>query len=162
MSNTLDKNNVSPNILKLLVLQGIPGSGKSTWARNFIKNNSKKWVIISRDNIRDMLGNYWVPNREKLVDQMEYRLVTLSLYDNYNVIIDATNLNPKTINKWKNLVEWWKDNFDEGDVPELQIEFKEFKISLRKAIWRDWWRGARGDRSVGIKVVKQFYKKYYE
>ena len=48
----------------LLILQGIPGSGKSTWARKFIKDKSKSWIIVNRDAIRDMLGNYWIPSRE--------------------------------------------------------------------------------------------------
>jgi len=109
-----------------------------------------------------MLGNYWVPQREKLVDKMEYRLMSLALYNNYNVIIDATNLNPKTIKRWETFVEWWDENFDEGTMPKLNIEFKKFKISLERAIWRDWLRGIKGSRKVGKKVIKHFYKKYYD
>ena len=89
--------------LKLIILQGIPGSGKSHWARAFIKNNSKDWVIINRDFIRDMLGNYWVPSREKLVTAIEYSNISLAFGLGYNVIVDATNLNPGTVNKLKDI-----------------------------------------------------------
>lgn len=136
--------------LKLLILSGIPGSGKSTWARKFIKTNSKEWVIVNRDSIRDMLGIYWIPKRENLVTIIEENMITAALSEGFNVIVDATNLNPKTIARWNELVA----KFD-----NVEIETKEFKISLRKAIFRDWKRGLFGGRSVGKKVVKRFYYK---
>jgi len=132
--------------LKILVLQGIPASGKSTWAREFIKAEGLYWVIVNRDSMRNMLGDYWVPTREKLIDSMEESSVILALNRNYNVIIDATNLNPKTIAKWSNLAtEYGAD-----------IEFKLFNVALDEAIKRDSLR----DKPVGAKVIKDFYFKY--
>jgi predicted kinase len=138
--------------LKLLILSGIPGSGKSTWARKFIKTNSKEWIVVNRDSIRNMLGVYWIPNREGLVTIIEKNMITSALSEGYNVIIDATNLNPKTIAKWNELVA----KFD-----NVEIETKKFNISLRKAIFRDWKRGLLGGRKVGRKVIKKFYYKNY-
>lgn len=140
-------------------MQGIPGSGKSTWARNFIKNNSKNWVIVNRDSIRDMLGNYWVPSREKLVDKIEEFNICMALTSGYNVIIDATNLNKSTITKWETLVE----RYNTEPLPKINIEleFKEFKVSVQNAIFRDWKRGLLGGRKVGKKVIKDFYRNYY-
>jgi predicted kinase len=40
--------------LEVLVLIGIPGSGKSTWAKDFVSNNSD-WIRVNRDDFRDML-----------------------------------------------------------------------------------------------------------
>ena len=40
---------------KLLVLQGIPASGKSTYARELVKN-SGAWVRVNRDDLRNMRG----------------------------------------------------------------------------------------------------------
>lgn len=48
---------------KMIVLQGCPASGKSTWAKEFIKDKPN-WVIVSRDEIREGTGKYWVPSRE--------------------------------------------------------------------------------------------------
>ena len=47
----------------MIVLQGCPASGKSTWAKEFIKDKPN-WVIVSRDEIREGTGKYWVPSRE--------------------------------------------------------------------------------------------------
>lgn len=37
---------------RLIILQGAPAAGKSTWAREFVKGK-KDWVIVNRDSIRD-------------------------------------------------------------------------------------------------------------
>ena len=51
---------------KILVLAGPPASGKSTYARKYVKENPHS-IIVSRDSIRQSFGEYWVPERE---DQM--------------------------------------------------------------------------------------------
>ena len=88
--------------MELVILQGIPGSGKSTWAKEFVKGKTD-WVIVNRDSIRDMRGDYWIPNQEKWVSKVEEASINSALNYNYNVIIDATNLNPKTLKKWQNI-----------------------------------------------------------
>lgn len=132
---------------KILVLQGPPASGKSTFARNFIKG-SNRWVIVCRDSIRDSLGEYWVPERENLVDKIERDNIISSINMGYNVIIDATNLNPKTIAKWEAVA----DEFN------CEIEYKEFWIPYHEAVVRD----KNNDRlhHVGEAVIKNFYQKY--
>ena len=139
--------------LKVRVLVGIPASGKSTYAKEFIKGKSNKWIIVNRDNIRNMLGEYWIPTREKLVTDIEDDMIQEGLRHGYNVIIDATNLNPKTIKRIENNIEIIKGLTDY----EIEIEYLSFPISLRKAIVRDFFRGLFGGRKVGKKVIKRFY-----
>jgi F0F1-type ATP synthase epsilon subunit len=52
------------------MLQGIPASGKSTWCREFIKGK-KDWVIVNRDAIRNMRGDYWIPEQETYISEIE-------------------------------------------------------------------------------------------
>ena len=139
--------------LKVKVLVGIPASGKSTYAKEFIKGKSDKWIIVNRDNIRDMLGEYWIPTREKLVTDIEDDMIQEGLRHGYNIIIDATNINPKTIKRIENNVEIIKGLTGY----EIEIEYLSFPISLRKAIVRDFFRGLFGGRKVGKKVIKRFY-----
>ena len=51
--------------LKLVILSGIPCSGKSTWAKQFIKGKTD-WVIVNRDSIRLSRGDYWIPSQESI------------------------------------------------------------------------------------------------
>lgn len=131
---------------KILVLQGVPASGKSTWAKEFIKGK-KDWVIVSRDNIRESTGEYWVPERENYITELEEYAIESALKNNLNVVIDATNLNPKTTSKWINL----------ANKEKVEIEFKMFKISYKEALERDTNR----ERPVGKKVIRTFFSKYF-
>ena len=55
---------------ELIILQGIQGSGKTTWAKNWVKEDPKHRVRFNQDDIRNMFGVYWVPSREPLVKAM--------------------------------------------------------------------------------------------
>ena len=51
---------------KLILCRGIQASGKSTWAKAWAKEDPEHRVRFNNDDIRNMLGEYWVPNREGL------------------------------------------------------------------------------------------------
>ena len=131
---------------KILVLHGPPASGKSTYAREFIKGKTD-WVIVNRDSLREGRGDYWIPSQEDYISDLEEFSIRTAIKRNYNVIIDATNLNPKTQEKWRKIATETKSS----------IEFKEFYIPFKEALMRDGTR----ERQVGAKVIKSFYLKYY-
>ena len=97
---------------KLLILQGVPASGKSTYSKSL---DPKVWTRVNRDDLRRMFGGYMIDKREAFVEYIEKRIVTAALEDERNVCVDDTNLNPCTIDIWKEIAE--KCN--------AQIEFKE-------------------------------------
>lgn len=134
---------------KLLVLQGIPCSGKSTWAREFV-SGKKDWVIVNRDSLRSMRGDYWIPEQEDFITVLEDYAVQSALKSGLSVIVDATNLNPKTISRLEII----------ATTHSAVLETKLFKIDLKEAIRRDIIRGEKGGISVGKKVIENFYYKY--
>ena len=60
---------------KLILTRGIQGSGKSTWARQWVEEDPENRVRINNDDIRNMLGKYWVLSRESLVSNIKEDLV---------------------------------------------------------------------------------------
>lgn len=132
---------------KILILSGIPASGKSTFAKQFVKENDG-WVRINKDDIRRMFGEYWLPKRESLVESAEYSIAEEAAFFGWNIIVDDTNLNPKYIKVWK----------DFANDFEYEIEYKEFKVSLEQAL--EW--DSKRENPVGETVIRGFYKKYYE
>ena len=132
---------------KMLILSGIPASGKSTFAKQFVKENDG-WIRINKDDIRRMFGEYWLPKRESLVEAAEYSIAKEAIFFGWNIIVDDTNLNPKYIKVWKEL----------ADKFEYEIEYKEFKVSLEQAL--EW--DSKRENPVGETVIRGFYKKYYE
>lgn len=134
---------------KMIILKGAPACGKSTLARKLVEERSPA-IIVNRDSIRDMCGKYWVQEREPLITELEVHAVTTALTSNYSVIIDATNLNPKTLSKWHRI------------AADLHIPIEEIvvELPLEEAIKRDKKRGEEGGRAVGEDVVRGFYKRY--
>lgn len=137
--------------------KGLPASGKSTWAKEFVKENYRT-VIISRDSIREMLhGGYkYVPHLENLITDVLYETATYLLLIEYSIILDATNLNKDRTDSfvYVGLVE---DMY--SFVPPLRVDVieKDFTdVPVAECIRRDKER----DRSVGEEVIRSFYKNY--
>ena len=136
---------------KIIVLSGPPASGKSTMARDYIQTH-KDCVIVNRDDFRSARGEYLVPSQEDYISDLEEAAVRSALKRGLTPIIDATNLNPKTISKWNTIAEEF----------EVEVETKSFYIPFKDAVERDRLRGEAGGRSVGEKVLKDFYLRYFE
>jgi len=77
---------------KLLILVGAPGSGKSTFARYFIRTEDN-WVRVNRDDFRLMQfgDSLMSPFYEERITKMVEASVIALLKNCTNVIIDATN-----------------------------------------------------------------------
>ena len=131
---------------KIIVLQGPPASGKSTWARETAKAGTP-YVIVNRDSIRNARGEYWIPDQEDYISDIEEYGVRSAINRNLIPIIDATNLNPSTIRKWENLAK----------ELDCEIEYKQFYIPFKEALERD----ANREQSVGKKVLRKFYERYF-
>ena len=131
---------------KILLLCGIPASGKSSWTIKYLKENPS-WISISRDSFRFMLRNEPIldPKGEKFVTEMVEQAIVRAIKVKYNVIVDQTNVNLKYLNK---MVEFCEKL---GDV-----EFKIFDITLEVAIERDKNR----ERSVGEEVIRRMYENF--
>lgn len=79
---------------ELLVLVGLPGAGKSTYANNLV-NGNMNWKRVCRDDLRFMFNNkYYTPDskQEEFITSVEKYLVSKALTCGYNVVVDATNL----------------------------------------------------------------------
>lgn len=46
-----------------------------------------------------MSGDYWMPHREQIITMAEITMIEEGLRRGFNIIIDDTNLNPKTMEK---------------------------------------------------------------
>ena len=85
---------------RLIILSGLPGSGKSTYCRQYkelYEANNIKVNIVSSDEIRmELFGKYDNFNNEKLVWTTFHERATKLAEENFNVtILDATTLTNK-------------------------------------------------------------------
>ena len=141
---------------KVIICQGIQGSGKSTWALNWVKEKPTKRVRINRDSLRKMFGKYWVLEREELCNIVEDKAIAYAITKGFDVIIDDMNLNPKTIEHIKELVL----NVDS----KADIIYKLFNTPLTECVTRVEKRNASlpEDEQIPISVVLETFDRYKE
>lgn len=133
---------------KFIICRGLPASGKSTWAKQWVLEDPEHRVRINQDDIRLMLGKYWVPSREKLVQEIQFDAIVEALCRKFDVVIDNTNLNKKVLEKFDRLIKTFED---------YEIEYKDFfDTPLSVCIERDKNR----DLQVTEKVIRSFYNNY--
>ena len=80
---------------RMVMLCGCPGSGKSTWIKNYVHTFSGFTSVISRDEIRFMMVGADEPyfSREKEVWKKFVSDIKYHLKWSDNVIVDATHIN---------------------------------------------------------------------
>ena len=138
---------------KLILTRGIQGSGKSTWARQWVEEDPENRVRINNDDIRNMLGPYWVTSRENLVSSIKKNMAEEAINRGYDIVVDNMNLNPKEILFWKRIVD---ENNQDVDSYKYEIEYKDFFIPLEECIRRDAMR----PNPIGEKVIRETWKRY--
>lgn len=126
---------------KLVVLRGIPGSGKSTW----IKENNLEAYTLSSDHIRTL---YQAPSLniegELVLHDYESTKVWNTLYDMLEarmshgefVIVDATNTTKKELMKYKTLAKKYRYRMFCVDFSDVAIETAKERNTLREPFKR--------------------------
>lgn len=142
------------NKVKCIILKGLMGSGKSTWCKKFLTDN-QTYKCSNRDSIRHCVSNYtFNDENEKLVTSICYNMIDEIIKSGYNLILDETNLNEKTMKKNMDYITSVCKKYNK----EVEFEIKEFEVTLEEAIRRD----ANREFSVGEKVIRQAYKRYIQ
>lgn len=131
---------------KLVVLKGLPASGKSTFAE---KLTAQGFVRTNKDDIREQLykGN-WKRKDEKQVIRVRNQIVEDALSHNKSVVVDDTNLNPIHIKDLANLAKKHNAIFEVDD--------SFLSVPIEVCIKRDLKR----DKSVGESVIRGMFHQY--
>jgi len=79
---------------KLVMLTGLPGSGKSMYAE---KLTLEGYIIHSSDEVRKEFGDINDQSKNVEVFSILYKRVKNDLRNGFNVCIDSTNLNRKRL-----------------------------------------------------------------
>lgn len=137
---------------KIILVRGIQGSGKSTWARQWVEADPEHRVRFNNDDVRNMCGKYWVPSREPLIADIKNELIHRYMYYGYDIVIDNMNLNPKEIEWVKNII----DNYNRTHNDEYTLELRDFKTPVDECIRRDALR----EHPIGEEVIMKTYEKY--
>lgn len=144
---------------KIILCRGIQGSGKTTWAKQWALEDPEHRVRFNNDDIRNMLGKYWVPSREDLVKSLRSAFLLNSMSYGFDIVIDNMNLNPKELDYYNGVLNGWNNpKWAIPDVvrPKYSLEFKDFFIPLQDCIERD----SKRPNPIGEEVIRKTYEKY--
>lgn len=137
---------------KVIICRGIQGSGKSTWAKKWAQEKNTQRIRFNNDDIRNMMGEYWVPKREGVVSIAKEAILVSALTKGYEVVVDNMNLNPTEDAKIREIC----NNVAECNGFEVEYEYKDFFIPLEEAIMRDSLRS----KPIGAGIIKSTYNRY--
>lgn len=130
---------------------GLPASGKSTWAKQFISDNDNV-ARVNNDEIRESIyknngNNTWSPNIEERVKFVRENDIHVNYCLGIDTIVDNTHLNPKTLNQIITYCE------SLGYKTQI-VDFRH--VPLEECLLRDSQR----ENSVGEKVILDMYNKF--
>lgn len=130
--------------MKLLVIRGLPASGKSTLAKKLTEED-KTYIRVNKDDIRRML-NTEGGAKENFVIEIRDSIIVHALKSGLNVVSDDTNLHPKHLERFTDLAKEYG----------AEVVIKDMDISVEECIRRDHGR----EYSVGPMVIRGMYNKY--
>lgn len=139
---------------KIIMTKGLPGSGKSHWAKDVVKNDST-WKRINKDELRAMIDDgKWTAENEKIVLQVRNELMNLFMDKELNIIVDDTNFDEKHETYLRYVIEDFNRAFE--GAAHYDFEIKEFNTAVGTCLERD----AARSKPVGEKVILGMYNRY--
>ena len=131
--------------MRLKILIGISGSGKSTWAENYVRIHPE-YHIVSTDQMRKtLLGSESDQSNGAMIFRNCYEQIRQHLMNNEDVIFDATNLTRKARKEVMSKV---------SDLP-VKFDAVYFDMPLSKCILNQEERSRKVPKEV---IEKQFNK----
>ena len=139
---------------KIILCRGVQGSGKTTWAKQWVLEDPEHRVRFNNDD-RNMLGKYWVPSREGLVKDLKDLFLWKAMSYRF-IVIDNMNLNPKELEYYERVLNDWNNAYAPMIGLKYALEFKDFFIPLQDCIERD----SKRPNPIGEEVIRKTYEKY--
>src|SRR4028118_939881 len=131
---------------RVIVLVGLPASGKSQFARELLLSEPGKWVRSNKDLLREMAhASHWSPAHEKFILQLRDTIILMALESGKHVIVDDTNFGPH--------IEHIKQLVKGKAIVEVNDSF--LQVPVEECIKRDLKRL----NSVGKEVIMKMYNR---
>lgn len=131
---------------RLLITRGLPGSGKTTWARR-----QRGAVRVNRDDLRRMLHGGWrgTGPAELTVTLAQRATVDALLTAGVTVVCDDTNLRPRVLRELAELAARSGTGFSVHDFTHVPVD---------ECIRRDAGRPA--EERVGAEAIRAMWQRY--
>jgi predicted kinase len=144
MKNLSDKQHI-------ILVVGAPGSGKSTWAKNY-ESTHNDIMYLSSDEMRAKFGTGEDDQTVsgKVFAYLKEKTNTL-LAAGVNLLIDATNMSRKARKDFINIA---------NKYPQVEKIAVVFEVSKQELLKRNKERGEKGGRNVPEWVIDKMLNNY--
>lgn len=132
---------------KLIILRGVPASGKSTWAAKWVGEDDNR-IRVSRDGIRLAAFCQLRDVDEMAVTRLQNVLLEDAMSENYDIVLDNTNL----------VARYVKIVLRIAKKHGYEVEFKDFEVSIAEALDRDYQRYSK----VGPDVIYNYFDRFVQ
>ena len=132
----------------LLIVRGVPGSGKSTYAKKWVSENPQTRTRVNRDDLRNMVYNRYElePGEENYINKLEQSLIVTALQNKKSVVVDNVNLKRKYVQPYLKIAA-------DYNVPVIH---KDIYVDLDTVLTRNKNR----DRVVPEHVIHKMWKNF--
>lgn len=131
----------------LIILRGLPASGKSTWAKQWVSEGDNR-ARVNNDDLASMLGFKFGKGTGLPLRKLRESMIENLYFMGYDIVVDNTNFN-YPLAYWKTFTSYFSD-----DIIIVEKDF--YDVDLDTCIERDKNR----ENSVGEKVIRGMYNKY--
>lgn len=111
---------------ELIITRGLPASGKSTWATQWVQADPENRVRLNRDATRMMLAGVDTkpaPGKfEQQITKMHHDFARQALRSGVSVIVDDTNLRARYAKDWARLASVVGVGFRVQDFTDVPVE----------------------------------------
>jgi predicted kinase len=131
--------------MPIIMLKGLPASGKSTHAKSLVAGGHR-YVRINKDDLRAMCHGTYSAKREKQILKMRDAMIVAALQNDLIPIVDDTNLHPKHEARFREIAVTFNTD----------VQITEFEVDVEECIKRDLAR----TNSVGEDVIRKMYRDF--
>lgn len=140
--------------VEIKLMRGLPASGKSTLAKEWVAQDPEWRIRINRDDLRDQLLDSFFGlshMQEQTITLMEDSMVKAAVKAKLSVVVDATHLRAKYIKRW----------YDIGNSLGVPVNVHDVDTDVDECVFRDRKRMILGKRSVGEEVIRDMHRRFF-
>lgn len=146
---------IDSKTLSLVLTRGLPASGKTTWAKEWVMQAPVERARVCRDDLRQLLYGMDAPLPRELEEGItiaERASVRALLRSGRSVVVDAMHLRRSYITEWEKIAQETGADFS--------VEERFLDVKLDELILRDQIRSENDERHVGEQFIRETSLRY--
>lgn len=136
----------------IIICRGLQGSGKTTWAKDWVSKDPEHRIRYNSGDIINMLSGV---HTFSIINSAERSILMSAMNTGYDIVIDDINLDSSNHEAIRTMIANYERGWHQYDY---FIQFQDFPTPLEECIRRDNLR----PNPVGKETIIATYNKYKE